>query len=141
MVKGLNHICISVSDLDSSIQFYTDVFEAEILVKGRSLAYFDLAGMWLALNEEKDIPREEIRSSYTHLAFSVDETDFDKLLHKLHKLEVEVLEGRERDERDKRSIYFLDPDGHRFEFHTGTLSDRLDYYRATKPHITFFKEA
>ncbi|CEG26331.1 metallothiol transferase FosB [Bacillus sp. B-jedd] len=135
-VKGLNHFLFSVSDLERSIAFYQDALGARLLVKGRSTAYFDLARMWLALNEEKDILRNEIRASYTHVAFSVDEADFDGMVERLKRLGVEILPGRER---DKRSVYFMDPDGHRFEFHTGTLEDRLDYYREDKGHMEFFE--
>ena len=137
-IKGLNHFLFSVSDLEQSIEFYQHVFDAKLLAKGRSTATFDLNGMWLALNVEKEIPRNEIKDSYTHVAFSIDEQDFDKMYEKLEELNVNILSGRKRDERDKKSIYFTDLDGHKFEFHTGTLQDRLDYYKQEKNHMDFY---
>ena len=137
-IKGLNHFLFSVSDLESSIEFYQKVFDAKLLVKGRNTAYFDLNGMWLALNAEKDIPRNEISQSYTHIAFSIEEADFMNMYEKLKLLNVNILSGRPRDEKDKKSIYFTDPDGHKFEFHTGTLQNRIDYYIQEKAHMEFF---
>lgn len=137
-IQGINHITFSVSDLPMSIKFYEQVLGATLLVAGEKTAYFDLNGLWIALNMEKEIPRREIEESYTHIAFTVAEESFQDAVAHLKSLDVRILEGRKRDELDKKSIYFTDPDGHKFEFHTGTLEDRLSYYRQEKENMRFY---
>jgi metallothiol transferase len=106
-------------------------------VKGRKLAYFELAGLWIALNQE-DVIRNYTERTYTHIAFTVKEEEFDQSVQELKAAGADILPGRARDPRDARSVYFTDPDGHLFELHTGTMKQRLDYYREDKPHMTFY---
>ncbi|MDO3410445.1 metallothiol transferase FosB [Saccharibacillus sp. CPCC 101409] len=130
MIQGFGHLTFSVSDLERSVRFYRLIFETEpVYLRGRT-AYFETAGLWIALNEERDIPRAEIRGSYTHFAFSAAEKHLPELERRLRAADAEILPGRSRDEQGEgRSLYFRDPDGHLLEFHTGTLGERLEYYR------------
>ncbi|WP_141335031.1 metallothiol transferase FosB [Paenibacillus sp. tmac-D7] len=138
-IKGLNHITFSVSNLEKSILFYEQALKAKLMVKAEKMAYFDLHGIWLALNVQMDIPRNDIHSSYTHMAFTVDEHDFEHIEQQLKNQGVSILDGRNRDEaREGKSIYFTDPDGHKFEFHTGNLQKRIQYYKDEKKNMTFY---
>ena len=108
MIRSINHICYSVSNLNESIYFYKDILCGDLLLIGETTAYFDIGGLWVALNEEKDIPRNEIQYSYTHTAFTIDESEYNSWYRWLKKNNVNILEGRTRDVRDKKSIYFID---------------------------------
>lgn len=139
MIQAVNHVTYSVSDIKKSVEFYKNILKAKILLESDKTAYFTIGGLWLGLNEESEIPRNEIHYSYTHMAFSIKENDFDEWYDWLKQNHVNILEGRPRDVRDKKSIYFTDPDGHKLELHTGSLQDRMNYYKDEKPYIKFYE--
>ena len=130
MIKGINHLTFSVSNLDVSIDFYKQVFDAELLFRDERAAYFDLTGVWLALNVQESIPRSEIRQSYTHAAFTIDAADMAEMTERLQRLDVVILPSRPRGDGEGQSLYFADPDGHLLEIHTGSLATRLQAQRS-----------
>lgn len=102
------------------------------------MAYYDVGGVWFALNVQQDISRNEIEESYTHLAFAVTEEELEEQKERFQRLGLSYTHGRPRDkEHEGDSIYFRDPDGHLFEFHTGSLEGRIQYYKDEKKPMTF----
>ncbi|XOQ12542.1 MAG: metallothiol transferase FosB [Shouchella clausii] len=136
MVNGINHMTFSVSNMDKAVSFYKHVFMKAPLVLGEKTAYFTIGGIWLALNLQPDIDRNEIRQSYTHIAFSIEESQLDAFYTRLLEAGADILPGRKRQvETEGKSIYFRDPDGHLLEVHTGTLAERLAHYAKTAPDM------
>ncbi|MEB7040064.1 metallothiol transferase FosB [Staphylococcus gallinarum] len=127
MILGINHLTFSVQNLNDSVDFYVKNLDAKLLYLEKKTAYLELAGIWIALNQE-DIPRNEIKFSYTHTAFTIKEEEVQFWYNKLTQNNVKILNGRKRHSEERRSIYFEDPDGHKLELHTGTMKERINFY-------------
>jgi catechol 2,3-dioxygenase-like lactoylglutathione lyase family enzyme len=58
-VQGINHIALDVPDADEAVDFYTDVFDAEVMNREGQNAWLDFNGRFdfLALFEDPDIDR------------------------------------------------------------------------------------
>ena len=128
VIKGINHITFAVSNLDASIRFYRQALGADLVFQSERTAYFDLAGLWVALNVQENLPRQE-NTSCTHIAFTVEEAEIDQIEPHLRDLGVAIKPGRLRDAGEGRSLYFHDPDGQGLEVHSGDLETRLAAYR------------
>ncbi len=85
--------------------------------------------LWIALNVQESIARQEIRQSYTHLAFTVEAQDMERMEDRLRQLHVPIKHGRPRSAGEAHSLYFTDPDGHLLEAHSGNLETRLEAYK------------
>ncbi|EBA11224.1 FosX/FosE/FosI family fosfomycin resistance hydrolase [Roseobacter sp. CCS2] len=138
MSKGLSHITFIVQDLDRMEQILVSVLNAQKIYdsgkQSHSLSaerFFDIGGVWVAVMQGDPLPTR----SYNHVAFEMDDAQYDDHLMRINALGLDVREGRSRIAGEGRSIYFHDYDNHLFELHTGTLQERLERYarEAQKP--------
>ncbi|MAY63083.1 MAG: FosX/FosE/FosI family fosfomycin resistance thiol transferase [Rhizobiales bacterium] len=135
MVQGLSHMTFIVEDLDRMESFLTTVFDARKVYDSGEETFslskerFFLIGegeiaVWLATMEGESLPTR----TYNHVAFKIDDADFDAYVDRIKMLGIDIRESRSRVEGEGRSIYFHDHDNHMFELHTGTLEERLARY-------------
>jgi len=73
MLTGLNHITVAVKELERSLQFYTDLLGMSAVVRWNAGAYLSLGDLWLCLSVDNASPTQD----YSHIAFSVAESDFE----------------------------------------------------------------
>ncbi|EEF60012.1 VOC family protein [Pedosphaera parvula] len=119
-VCGINHVTLSVKDLERSVAFYSDLLGFEVWMRKGHSAYLEAGTFWLALVVDENV-RSGPLPEYTHLALSVSKDGLPVLKEKLLRAGVAEWQESER----AGSFYFLDPDGHKLELHSGTLAERL----------------
>ncbi|MCO1334994.1 fosfomycin resistance glutathione transferase [Microbulbifer sp. OS29] len=119
MLKSLNHITITVSDLEKSLHFYIEILGMKLHAKWTNGAYLSVGGLWFCLSLGRPSPGTD----YSHIAFSVETSDFSAAQKSLMAINIEMWK---ENSSEGDSIYFLDPDGYKLEIHVGTLQSRLD---------------
>ena len=121
MITGINHITLSVRDLEESFRFYTQVLDCRPVAKWPKGAYL-LAGMvWMALVVDQTL-REHVLPEYTHMAFTVSPADFPAMCQRLQQAEAPIWQ---ENWTEGASFYFTDPNGHKLEIHASDLAARL----------------
>lgn len=129
MVTGVNHVTFSVSDLERSFRFYVDVLGLQPVARWYKGAYLLAGNHWICLNVDP-ATRSAALPEYTHLAFAVEPSDFDAFEQRLG--DSGAIRWQEN-HSPGRSVYFLDPDGHKLEIHCSNLSLRLEELRRKPP--------
>ncbi|MER9139431.1 FosX/FosE/FosI family fosfomycin resistance hydrolase [Mesorhizobium sp. M0830] len=131
MIEGLSHMTFIVRDLDRMTEILEGILDArEVYASGAeqfSLSrekFFLIGDIWAAIMEGDPLPER----SYNHIAFKIDDADFDRYAERVKALGLDTRPPRPRVEGEGRSIYFYDDDNHMFELHTGTLAERLARY-------------
>ena len=120
-ITGVNHLTLVVADLPRALAFWRDRLGAVVRAEGARSVYLELGALWLCLEKGAPTPRHDD----THIAFSVSEEGLARLSESLSEV------PRWKENRSEgRSLYLLDPDGHRIELHVGDLASRLAHYAA-----------
>ena len=122
MIKGANHYTISCSNLEKSFSFYKDVLGFKPLMKHAKGAYFLAGDLWFCIDLGETSPTQD----YTHLSFTVDQTLFKQFSEEIISSGTKLWKEN-KSEGD--SLYFLDPDGHKFEIHVGDWKTRINHYK------------
>ena len=126
MIQGINHITLSIGDVERSFAFYTAVLDFQPVAKWPKGAYLLAGDLWLALVVDQHARREPLLE-YTHVALSVALRDFASLSRRIRESGAAIWQ---ENWTEGDSLYFLDPDGHKLEIHTSDLATRLATARA-----------
>lgn len=123
MITSMNHITLAITNLERSFAFYRDILGLTPLVKWDKGAYFLIGeqanGFWFCLNVD---PKHSATIGYTHYAFSVEQNNFTLYTERILKSGVKIFKNNTS---PGDSLYFLDPDGHKLEIHTGNWCARI----------------
>ncbi|HET8554263.1 MAG TPA: fosfomycin resistance glutathione transferase [Rhodanobacteraceae bacterium] len=126
MIEGINHLTLSVSDLDRAFAFYTGVLDCRPLARWHHGAYL-LAGetTWICLTLDAHV-RTAPLPEYTHIAFSITQ---DAFAEAVRHLRASGARSWKENASEGDSVYFLDPDGHKLELHVGDWRSRMQACR------------
>jgi len=117
-VTGISHVTLAVTDLDRSIEFYTDTLGARLRAHWPRGAYLELGALWLCLEVAA---RVSDRRDDSHLALAVSTEAFGGYADRVRGAAPVWKENRS----EGPSLYVRDPDGHKLELHAGDLESRL----------------
>ena len=121
MITGLNHVTLSILDLERSFDFYTKILSFQPLAKWDKGAYLLAGELWFTLYQGLLFART-VSPEYTHLAFNVSEKDFP--IWQARCRASNVREWKEN-KSEGASLYILDPDGYKLELHVGHWQSRI----------------
>ena len=125
-IARLNHLNLSVSNLEISFNFYTQKLDFQPLVKWKRGAYLLAGDLWFSLSFNPNrLP--QVGSDYTHYAFSISQADLDYYRQNIGQLDLKLWQ---ENTSEGDSLYILDPDNHKLELHVGNWQTRLEAIKA-----------
>jgi len=120
MFNGINHITISVNNINVSFDFYMNILKLKPIMKSEYSAYFLCGNIWIALVEESS--KEQFISLYSHIALNTSKSKYKRIIDNLKKSNIKEWQDNKT---EGESFYFLDPSGNKLEIHYSSLYKRI----------------
>ena len=121
MITGVNHLTLSVCNVEASFVFYTQVLGFKPVAKWPKGAYLLAGDLWVALVHDEQ-RRVEVAPEYTHVAFSISPQDFAEVSQRIVASGASIWQ---ENWSEGASLYFTDPNGHKLELHASDLATRI----------------
>ena len=114
VIESVNHIGITVSELDSSVRFYRDLFDFDVIenISNAGQAFLKMGDIMISLTEVPGFKNS--KDSKSCISFYVDEEDFEDAIEELEESGIAIIAGPENIRKGKRLV-FADPDGNHIE--------------------------
>jgi catechol 2,3-dioxygenase-like lactoylglutathione lyase family enzyme len=129
-VLGIDHVAISVKDLNKSLEFYTKVIGLKVTEREYSkpgIEYFlDCGSSLIGLIQGNEAEGKHLLQDGglggNHVSFRVETKEFDRIVEEIKKLGLTITYIKKREK--SWSVYFLDIDGNKLEMTAWPLEDK-----------------
>ena len=113
--QGLNHIQISVSDVDQSLAFYTGLLGMRELFREGPLVFLQSEdGNDIFTLRQAEGPVDTSQAGLQHFGFAIKREDHPAAVEEVRQYGAEVLDVGQHDD-NSLFAYFKDPDGYVIE--------------------------
>ncbi len=114
---SMDHVNLSVKNLEKSISFYKNLFGFEVRKEDNSPNKFDVPSKIIGNDSIKlcmyEDPNMSPEGGIAHFGFHI--SNFDQIINKCKELNVEVLYGGPVEFEKSKSVYIKDPNGYDIE--------------------------
>ena len=121
MINGINHITISVKNIDTAFLFYKNVLRLKPVMKSEISAYFLAGKIWIALDQKDNYIASD---NYSHICFNISKRNYKNFVNKLRE---EGIREWQNNKTEGNSLYIIDDSGNKLEIHFSKIKERIKF--------------